>query len=90
MTPIRVLRMAWAGAIVAAASGFLYLAYTPVPGSHTADASLTIGVAVLGGVMGVVLETRVENSISSRRSQAEVIGVAADAQPLEQLSVRSD
>ncbi len=87
MTPIRVLRMAWAGASVAAASGFLYLTYTPVPGSHTADTSLTIAVAVLGAVMGVVVETRVENAIRSRRSLAEVIGLPTDAQPLEQLSV---
>ena len=63
MTPIRALRMAWAGAIVAAASGFLYLSYAPVPGSHTADTSLTITrlalasivLAVLGIAFGVIL-----------------------------------
>ncbi len=88
MTPIRALRMAWAGAIVAGASAFLYLAYTPVPGSYTADRLLTIGVAVLGAVAGAVLETRVENSIRSRRPQAEVIPLPTPAQPAEQPSVR--
>ena len=88
MTPIRALRMAWAGAIVAAASGFLYFAYAPVPGSHTADTLLAIGVAGVGAIAGGVLETRVEASLSSEQLLAEIIRPPVDVQPTEQLSVQ--
>ena len=88
MTLICLVRMAWAGAIAAAASGFLYLAFAPIPGSRATDTLLTIGVAFLGAVMGAALENGLENSINYRQSRAEIIRLPTDAQPLEKLSAR--
>ncbi len=65
MTPIRLARIAWAGAIVGAASGLLYLLYTPIPSSHTTDTLVAIGVASVGAVVGAVLQSRLENPIGS-------------------------
>ncbi len=70
MTPSRALRVAWAGAIVATAAGLLYLSVAPIPSSPTVDRSLTITIALVGAVVGVVAEMRIEQMIRSRRTSA--------------------
>ena len=74
MKSIRLLRMAWAGALTAAAFSFLYLAYAPITGSRTAGTLLTIGAAFVGAVTGAVTETGLERSVRSRLSIATVCG----------------
>ncbi len=88
MTPIRLLRMAWAGAIAAITSSFLYLAYAPVPGSRITGALLTIGAALVGAAMGTALQHGLENSIGSQRPTAEIIRMPTEAQPVERLTAR--
>lgn len=87
MTPIRLMRLAWAGAITAVAFSFLYLIYAPVSASAV-DAGLTIGAALVGAVTGAVVESGVERRITSRRSQATVIRLPSEAQPLERLTAK--
>ena len=53
MTFVRVLRAAWAGALAAAAAGFSYLTFAPVPASGTTDRLLGIACALAGAGVGV-------------------------------------
>jgi hypothetical protein len=89
MTPNRLLRMAWTGTIVATVSAFLYLAYAPIPGSHAVDTFLTIGIALLGAVIGTVLGSRLERSIEPPRSETTTTQSATGVDPSEML-VTSD
>lgn len=88
MTPIRLLRMAWAGAIAATTSSFLYLAYAPIPDSRAVGALLTIGAVLVGAATGAALQHGLENSISSQRSTATIIRLPTEAQPVERLTAR--
>jgi hypothetical protein len=83
LKPIRLVRMAWAGAIMATTSGLLYLAYGPVPLSHATDGMLALSVYLLGGVLGATIEAKLENSISLRRSKATVLRQPRDGVSLE-------
>jgi hypothetical protein len=72
MSPIRVLRVAWAGALIGAGAGFLYLAYAPLPGSYVTDRVLTIATALIGGLIGGLVETRIERRIAASRAGSMV------------------
>jgi hypothetical protein len=72
MTPIRLVRMAWAGAVVGAVLGFLYLAYAPIANSHATDTLLTVAVALAGVAVGAVAEIKVERLLETRRTEVTI------------------
>ena len=88
MAPLRALRMAWAGTIAAAVSGFLYLAHAPIPASRTTGTLLTLGCVALGAMAGAGLVSGLESSLRSQRSHAAIIRLPADAEPLKRVSAR--
>jgi hypothetical protein len=83
LRPFRLVLMAWAGAIVATASGLLYLEYAPVPDSLAADRLLVIGVCLVGGVMGATAARRLANLVSARRREAKTLRRPREAESLE-------
>ena len=71
MTMARVLRAAWAGALAAAAAGFSYLAFAPIPSSGTTDRMLGLGCALAGAAVGVVAEAWVERRLAVEPEREE-------------------
>ena len=72
MTPIRLVRMAWAGAVVGAVSGFLYLAYAPIANSHATDTLLA--------------EIKVERLVQARRSEVAAVEMPLEAKVAERVT----
>lgn len=73
MTMMQLVRMAWAGAVVAATVAFLYLGLAPIPASHSLDRGIAIGLAMFGAVAGAVVERRIEKAFDATGAEGKAI-----------------